>query len=582
MKDLPLDIDYKEIVIINDHQTPFNEVVKLLENTFSKSNEDADKIARLSHKKGFASCGKYSSAVANVLLGETEAFFDKKNYRVKAAFYEDVVSGKSTVRQCSFCGKIIDDKKSVQGKDNTNICPSCLLNGAKKISDGLQDQKFFHTCELLSWHFHNISDDQIVTSERTFPKRMQADLQRAVNELLNPGAVKFVGIHSGNQYDKLTMSSLFERHEYHSKKVGPLQYEDVDIGEDTPIPCVKNGLWLKKEGDFHYAVLCAPFMDYRNKGGITIETAVPPGEKGQEFTQLLFRKLEKAVQDAQSYRGKVLSLEQSDRYTGTSSGIKVHKLSGISRQELILPEETLGAIDRNIVHFAQKRKELKEMGQSTKKGLLFHGAPGTGKTHTMRYLASALKDHTTFIITSEQVGLLSEYFTLARLLQPAVMIIEDVDLIAKTRERIESTCEEVLLNKLLNEMDGLNEDADIFVIMTTNRPDILEDAIASRPGRVDQSIEFPLPDDISRKKLVNLYKANLIVGDDVMNAIVKKTEGVSASFIKELMRRIAQYVLESDRSSGVTLDNLTDALEEMIFVGGKLNVKLLGGKVDKE
>src|SRR5438034_6137387 len=55
------------------------------------------------------------------------------------------------------------------------------------------------------------------------------------------------------------------------------------------------------------------------------------------------------------------------------------------------------------------------------------------------------------------------------------------------------------LNKLLNEMDGLREDADVIFILTTNRPDQLEPALASRPGRIDQAIEFPLPDEQDRK-----------------------------------------------------------------------------------
>jgi ATP-dependent 26S proteasome regulatory subunit len=62
----------------------------------------------------------------------------------------------------------------------------------------------------------------------------------------------------------------------------------------------------------------------------------------------------------------------------------------------------------------------------------------------------------------------------------------------------------MLLNKLLNEMDGLREDADVMVILTTNRPDQLEPALASRPGRIDQAIEFPLPDEGGRAKLVRL------------------------------------------------------------------------------
>ena len=62
-----------------------------------------------------------------------------------------------------------------------------------------------------------------------------------------------------------------------------------------------------------------------------------------------------------------------------------------------------------------------------------------------------------------------------------------------------------MLNKLLNEMDGLKEDADILFILTTNRPEALEAALTSRPGRIDQAIEFPLPDEEGREKLIRLY-----------------------------------------------------------------------------
>ena len=93
------------------------------------------------------------------------------------------------------------------------------------------------------------------------------------------------------------------------------------------------------------------------------------------------------------------------------------------------------------------------------------------KTHTIHYLAEALEGHTTLLIAAEQVGLLDEYMVLARLLQPSIVGIEDVDLIARDRTEMNSPCEEVLLNKLLNEMDGLKEDADILFILTTNRPE---------------------------------------------------------------------------------------------------------------
>jgi AAA+ superfamily predicted ATPase len=86
-----------------------------------------------------------------------------------------------------------------------------------------------------------------------------------------------------------------------------------------------------------------------------------------------------------------------------------------------------------VIHFVGQRQRLSQFQQATKKGLLFYGPLGTGKTHTIHYLAKALEGHTTLLISAEQVGLLAEYMTLARLLQPSMVIIEDVDLIARDR-----------------------------------------------------------------------------------------------------------------------------------------------------
>jgi len=98
----------------------------------------------------------------------------------------------------------------------------------------------------------------------------------------------------------------------------------------------------------------------------------------------------------------------------------------------------------NVTRFVQQRTRLDSMRLGVKKGLLFYGPPGTGKTHTIHYLASQLKDHTTLLVTADQVGLLDEYLQLARFLQPAMVVIEDVDLIARDRNRMHGPCEESL------------------------------------------------------------------------------------------------------------------------------------------
>src|SRR5579863_10101221 len=263
---------------------------------------------------------------------------------------------------------------------------------------------------------------------------------------------------------------------------------------------------------------------------------------------------------------------------GGGSSVKVHRLAKVNREDVILPKATLATLDRNVAGFMKAREQLKKLRFQARKGLLFYGPPGTGKTHTIHYLASQLPDHTTLLVTAEQVGLLGGYFRLARFLQPSMMVIEDVDLIGRERTHMHGVGEEVMLNQLLNEMDGLREDADVLFILTTNRPDQIEPALASRPGRIDQAIEFPLPDDEGRAKLAKLYARGLDISEELMGSIVSRTKGVSAAFIKELMRRCAQFQIEFSQANVLAQPAVDAALEEMLFAGGTLNRRLLGGQ----
>src|SRR5437867_848265 len=147
----------------------------------------------------------------------------------------------------------------------------------------------------------------------------------------------------------------------------------------------------------------------------------------------------------------------------------------------------------------------------------------------------------------------------------------------RERVQLQQPGQEVLLNKLLNEMDGLREDADVLFILTTNRPDQLEPALASRPGRIDQAIEFPLPDDEGRRKLVKLYSNGLEVPETLMTVVVQRTKGTSPAFIKELMRRSAQCRVEGGGDRILQQGAVDAAIEEMVFIGGSLNLALLGG-----
>ena len=132
-------------------------------------------------------------------------------------------------------------------------------------------------------------------------------------------------------------------------------------------------------------------------------------------------------------------------------------------------------------------------------------------------------------------------------------------------------------------MDGLAEDADVLFVLTTNRPDVLEPALAARPGRIDQAIEIPLPDEECRHRLIELYARgiDLRLGDRA--SLVRRTEGVSAAFIRELLRRGTVLALErtpdciNGQPIAVEDIHVDDALTELVVSGGRFTQSLLGG-----
>ncbi len=119
-----------------------------------------------------------------------------------------------------------------------------------------------------------------------------------------------------------------------------------------------------------------------------------------------------------------------------------------------------------------------------------------------------------------------------------------MDLIAEDRESWHS--KGPLLFQLLNEMDGLGSDADVTFLLTSNRADLLEEALAARPGRVDHAVELPVPDADARRRLIELYQGRLVLELEDPDAPVRRTEGVTASFLKELLRRAALSAAERD------------------------------------
>jgi ATP-dependent Clp protease adapter protein ClpS len=567
---------HREIIFHHDDETPLVFLIDLLLSVFRKPLADATRFADAISEDGKASCGSYPADIASEMLQDARQRIEDAGHPLRITSKATIADSLVFNNRCNFCGEPFANRISLKG-NAAFVCDDCVQGITSHLPEKTSAKQFDYAYQALTSHFAGHPTDRLVTTSRQFPGHMRADVQAGVDRLFSGSPLRFFGIYEEHRYETLNFAAL-TRDGRGAHGIAPAEYHDVDIGESEPVKCLENGLWLcQTDAGLRYAVVLSSHREYSREAGTRIEIAVPVGAEGAEFVQRSFSELERAVNDARCYRGKVLSLDVDRDYSGRTRGIMVHKLPTVRRDDVILPDATLKLLDRNVLEFVGNRPRLRALGQSTRKGILLYGPPGTGKTHTIRYLASNLPGHTTLIITAEQVGALAQYMSLARLLQPAMVVIEDADLVARDREKMGSACDEVMLNKLLNEMDGLKQDADILFVLTTNRPEQLEGALASRPGRIDQAIEVPVPNETGRKKLVQLYGRGLPLSEAIVGEAAQRSEGVSAAFIKELMRRVAQASIARDGGKSVESSDISQALDDMLFTGGKLNVKLLGG-----
>lgn len=358
-------------------------------------------------------------------------------------------------------------------------------------------------------------------------------------------------------------------------KEGPVQYSNVDLADGKKLACVQGALYLVS-GEPKIIFLMRPNgLKIAGGGGTTLDVLAPD----KAAAEAAMADIRKAVNEHNIYRGKILSMTKQETVGGptTVGGIKFHSVPTIERSKIILPEGLLKRIERQTTDVGQYSEALRNAKRKMKRGILLHGKPGTGKTLTAMYLASAMSDRTVLLMTGNGLGLIESSCSIARWLQPSMVVIEDVDLIAEERTNTSSSGH-ALMFELLNQMDGLNDDCDVLFLLTTNRPEVLEPALASRPGRIDQAYEVPLPDSGCRRRLFELYSEGMTVELEHLDTYIKRTAGASGAFISELMRKAALFAAPDGIPIVVKDKHMDEAMHELVIVGGSLTKNLLGFK----
>jgi len=226
---------------------------------------------------------------------------------------------------------------------------------------------------------------------------------------------------------------------------------------------------------------------------------------------------------------------------------------------------------------------FKRIGIRPPKGILLYGPPGTGKT--MLAKAVAKESEANFILVNgsalqhegvvgKETEQLRKVFKRARQTAPSIIFFDEIDSFAKRRGaggNAMADSNESLLNQMLMEMDGLEALNDVVIIAATNRPDILDTALL-RPGRFDNIILTPVPDEEARKELFNIYTQKMAIASGVdVKELAKSTQGYVGADIEAVCREAGMVALRKDnKAKDVTMANFKDAL------------KVVHASVDKE
>ena len=201
-------------------------------------------------------------------------------------------------------------------------------------------------------------------------------------------------------------------------------------------------------------------------------------------------------------------------------------------------------------------EDFKRIGIQPSKGILLFGSPGTGKTMLSKAVATESKANFISVKGSEILSKwfgeserkIAEIFKKAKQASPCIIFFDEIDAIAPMRGSSagEPRVVERMVNTLLSEMDGLEELRGVVVIGATNRPDLI-DAALLRPGRFDEVVLVPPPDEKARLDILKVHTKNMALDSDVnLVNLSKKTEGYSGADIGALCRKAGVIALHEN------------------------------------
>lgn len=427
--------------------------------------------------------------------------------------------------------------------------------------------------EAISRHLGRPAMDVPIVTE-IIPFHRFADLDIALERLAaaDPDNT-LIGMGGGQQRRHLTLSDVVQEEGYSNVPVGQPDFANVAIGPDSSREALALGIRLFRHGGVPVAVMQRNGDPQTGSpdAGIAVLAAERPAAAA------VLAAIQEDLRTNSVLRGPVVSLG-FDPYGQNGAGVTFLPRPQLPRSEVILPDGVLERVRSHVLGIAGHRGRLKAAGQHLKRGVLLYGPPGTGKTHTVRHLLSESPGTTAVLLSGGSLAAVSHAAKLARAMSPSLVVLEDIDLIAEDRSMGHGP--QPLLFEVLDALDGLDADGDVAFVMTTNRVDVLERALAQRPGRVDLAVEIPLPDAADRARLLELYAPPGTFSPAALAQVAEQAEGATASFARELVRRAVLAAAEAGAECSDA--QLFGAAESLSGQREALTRSLLGAGPDTE
>ncbi len=275
-----------------------------------------------------------------------------------------------------------------------------------------------------------------------------------------------------------------------------------------------------------------------------------------------------------SFLNKPMALGGENQNSYKPEAVDKEQIGTYSWDDLIISDDLKDELN-SVIKLLKDPENAKSYGIDVPKGILFNGPPGTGKTTIARVVAN-LAGLSFFVlraneIVSKWVGEseknLTKLFETAQENAPAVIFIDEIDSIGKSRSSSNAEHSDKLLNQLLQLIDGVIKSEGIYVIAATNRADLVDSAL-KRAGRLNRTIEIGLPDTPSRILLFKLYTKNLKLNYEIdFEELAKKTENCSAADIKSICNQAGLYsyrreedLPKGERTCAITKNDMDQSL----------------------